>query len=65
MEDSLRHFESFGVVDLVEDGQGQDLADAGHRVQQVEGLRIVVFCLAYEVEFTVSQQPSALASRLV
>src|SRR5262249_16790603 len=33
--------EAADVVDLVEQDQGQDLADAGHGAQAVEGLRVI------------------------
>ncbi len=44
-------FESFDVVDLVEDRQRQDLADAGNGAEPVKGLRVVLLGAANEMEF--------------
>src|SRR5207248_4059466 len=38
------------VVDLVQQDEGQDLADAGHRTQTMEGLRIVYLGGACQVQ---------------
>jgi hypothetical protein len=45
--DKLLHTREAGdVMDLVEDGQSQDLADAGDRTEQVERVMILLFGLA-------------------
>ena len=45
--DKLLHTgETRDVVNLVENGQGQDLADAGDRAEQIEGVVILLFGLA-------------------
>src|SRR5262249_25799421 len=35
--------EATDVVNLVQEDEGQDLADAGHRAEAMEGLRIIYF----------------------
>src|SRR5262245_19757418 len=52
----LHAVEAGDVVNLVEDGQGQDLADAGNGAEQVEGVMILLFSLTRDEEFQLVEQ---------
>ena len=43
-------------MNLVENGQGQDLADAGDRAEQVEGVVILLFGLTGDEELELVEQ---------
>jgi hypothetical protein len=44
------------VLDLIEDDQGQDLANAGHRLQTGEALRVMALGGARDIEFHLASQ---------
>jgi hypothetical protein len=54
--DILPSREAVALMDLIEQHKAEDLADAGHRVQQIQGIGIMVLGGVDEGEFHVAQQ---------